>query len=126
MAHHSKVVASIVVQNLALPEPGVVAERQFVDEVDEPNYIEAKLTIPPGGSISIDFDDIGIKPTQIVLFTNHHVRLEFGVVVTDETNIRNMYVATFLPGNALDYLRIDNAGEPTQAVCKLIVSGPNS
>lgn len=124
MSHHGKLVSSIVVQDPLLPPPGVEARSQDVDELDAPNYLDSVLTVPAGGNITLDFAGIGMKPVQLVVFANHHVKLVFNGVPTDSTDIRGLYASSYDAAWPTS-LKIDNLGEVTEAVCRVITLGIN-
>lgn len=123
MEFSSKLVASVVVQNLALPAPGVVAKQEKIDlEGTVDGFLETFIVVPAGATRTFNFYNAGLLPSVLAIFTSDVLKLDFGSP-TDITTIRNMYVATYVLASAPPYVTLDNTAGATDISVKLVSSG---
>jgi hypothetical protein len=132
MAHRVELIASIVVQNLALPEADqLAAQAEKVDlQVDHEEFGEIELVIPqtPGGSPYVaakvfDLAGAGVTPRSLLIKTDSPIGLfDDGTLFLQP--IRSLFVATYSPGDEPALLKFVNLNA-TDARVKIIFGSKN-
>jgi hypothetical protein len=132
MAHRVELVASIVVQDLSLPEADqLVAQVEKVDvATDHEEFGEIELVIPqtPGGSPYVaakvfDLATAGITPRTLLIKTDSPIGLfDDGTLFLQP--VRSLFVATYSPGNEPALLKFVNLNAADARV-KIIFGSKN-